>query len=118
MAAVPMTLTGLYSIGEDGSITIVGLASRTDVGVGGGPMPGGPGRPVDPGYGVPERPVDPGYFPPRVQHPIVLPPDPPIDPPDVPPTNPPSDQWQWVWVASTKRWEPAYVPGPTDAQPH
>ena len=103
---------------------------------GGGPgVP--PSGPVDPGYGYPEKPVDPGYgipgppypgSPPRPDHtlpgdlphpahPIVLP-DPPTEgPPIDPPTNPPSPQWSWVY-SRPYGWHPAYVPGPTDAQPH
>jgi hypothetical protein len=43
-------------------VIIVGEIYNAGLEVGGGPMPGGPGAPVDPGYGRPGwSPVDPGY---------------------------------------------------------
>lgn len=111
-----------------GELTLTGLT------IGGGPLPGGPGggpggpvdpgygypeRPVDPGWGYPERPVDPGYgiSADRPAHPIVLP-----DPPTEPPTNPPDAQG-WVkpppeggWgYHETYHW--LYNPGPGQAGP-
>lgn len=85
MAEVPVNINGvivdLYGRTIMGPVKIVGSMSRTDVGIGGGP---------------------------------IIPPDqPPVDPP----TEPPSPQWQWVWNQALG-WHPAYVPGPTDAQPH
>lgn len=122
MAEVPVTITGvlidLYGRTISGPLKLVGSLVRSDVGVGGGPIipppnggNGGNGRPPHP-----EHPI-----PPRVEHPIVLPPDPPIDPPTEPPSNPPSDNWQWVWVPTGEgsgRWTPGYVPDTGDAQPH
>lgn len=77
------------------TLNLTGMLSYADRGVGGGPLPGGPGSPVDPGYGYPEKPVDPGYGIPgrprppsdaHPEHPIVLP-EPPQ--PEVPPGTPP-----------------------------
>ena len=43
-------------------VIIVGEIYNAGLEVGGGPMPGGPGAPLDPGYGRPGwSPVDPGY---------------------------------------------------------
>lgn len=92
MAAVAIEINGLlYDKVRRTTQNVVlrGMASVIGLEVGGGPMPGGPDAPVDPGYGYPERPVDPGYgYPiggrPHPEHPIVLPPDepPPVGPPD------------------------------------
>src|SRR5262245_41109684 len=73
MAAIPMTLNGvLYDLygRTTQRVVLIGEASYTGLGVGGGPMP-------------PQAPVDPGYSPPWAQvpgvptHPIVLPPSQP-----------------------------------------
>jgi hypothetical protein len=64
-------------------VTIQGVMTYSDVGVGGGPMPGGPGpaHPIAPGGappevwpgpGAPTHPIAPGGGP---AHPIVIPPD-------------------------------------------
>jgi len=83
MAAVPIAMdVVIYPKGRAGgdqpyAAFISGPAWRTDVGVGGGPLPGGPG---DGGGGGDEHPA----------HPIVIPPDPPVLPPDLPDPIPPS----------------------------
>jgi hypothetical protein len=93
------TVTGKATKEGDVSATeqvvIHGLASIEGLGVGGGPMPGGPplgfwgGRPpeyVDIGGPGPQ---------PHPEHPIVL-------PPDLPPTLPPPDErpieWKVAWT--------------------
>jgi hypothetical protein len=53
-------------------VTIIGTMTYTDVGVGGGPMPGGPPPVIWPGPGYPAHPIAPGGGP---AHPIVIPPD-------------------------------------------
>jgi hypothetical protein len=79
MAALSVTIKGVlydgmgpvspYEVGKE--VTIVGIAYRTDVGVGGGPII----PPPSGGGGSPE-------------HPIVIP-DPPLVPPDIPAPVPP-----------------------------
>ncbi len=93
--------------------TIVGYAWLTGVGVGGGPMPGGPGSPAHPDQGLPGS--QPG-----VEHPIVLP---PVDKP--PPVNE-----SGMEITLTVKEAPAtggwglnldegwyYAPGPSEAGP-
>lgn len=94
MASVPVTISGvLYDKINRTSqaVVLIGEASLTGLGVGGGPIypPEGSG-PVDPDYGVPggrpphvEHPI-----PPRPEHPIVLPPDPSWPPIDAHPEHP------------------------------
>lgn len=96
MAAVPITIVGIATsdTGATSNVTLVGMASITGLGVGGGPMPGGPGGGGSPpgiwgGGNVPmpsppiaNVPGAPGYRPPgggdaHPEHPIVLPPDQP-----------------------------------------
>ena len=98
MAAVEVTITGvLYdkTARTTQPVVLIGEASLTGVGVGGGPIipPGGstpPGKPVFPIWGPPgiELPPSPGY-PPVASHPLPEPPVPPI-PPDVGSPVPPS----------------------------
>lgn len=114
MAAVEVTISGvLYdkTARTTRPVVLIGEATLTGLGIGGGPMP--PGEeppqiwgPTDPrpGYGLPGGP------PPRPAHPIVLPPEKPTDPPTEPPTNPPDPLWDWAWNPNTG-WIPAYVPG-------
>ena len=62
MAAVEVTITGmLYDklARTSRPVVLIGEATLTGVGIGGGPLPGG-GGPVDPGWGV-TPPVDPGW---------------------------------------------------------
>lgn len=129
MAAVEVTITGmLYDklARTTQNVVLVGEASLTGLGIGGGPVippgrppgSGGPGAPVDPGWGYPERPVDPGYgipgppYPGRPpsdahpSHPIALPGDPwwPPDAPQPPQLPPPGSP-------------PVILPGTTPTQP-
>lgn len=102
MAAVPLTIVGIETRedGTSGSVTIVGMASITGLGVGGGPiMP--PGKPpgIWPGPGDPDYPGKPPSQPPSIwpnppegiaphpEHPIVIPVPP--DSPNVPPPGSP-----------------------------
>lgn len=115
MAAVEVTISGvLYdkTARTMQPVVLIGEASLTGLGVGGGPIPPEPQPPKPPTWGGhPEHPI---YYPPIPTHPIVLPPDkptePPIDPPIEPPTNPPNVQWSWCWNPNTG-WIPAYVAG-------
>lgn len=128
MAAVEVTISGmLYDKlnRTTQNVVLIGEATLTGLGVGGGPMPPGPGggpgyRPEHPIYwppGTQPHPEHPIYYPPgslpHPEHPIVLP-KPPIDPPPTdPPTQPPSDNWVWGWVPMGQgqgRWSPVYVP--------
>jgi hypothetical protein len=87
MAAIPVTISN--AVVDEANATITGDLSLTGLEVGGGPMPGGPGKPPGaptfPIWGPPgmELPPVPGY-PPVAGHP--LPPTP--TPPD--PTKPPA----------------------------
>ena len=140
MAAVEVTISGLLFDKLNRTtqhVVIVGDASLTGLGVGGGPIqppqggqpPGiwGPTdpRPTPPIAGIPGLPGSPGQQP-HPEHPIVYPPD--VGPPDggQPPSEPGSDkppppQGGWGWVAT---WDdpsvPAqwgYFPGPQGAGP-
>lgn len=103
MAGVEVTITGmLYDKlnRTTQNVVLIGEATLTGVGIGGGPImpPSGgglPERPVDPGYGIPLPPdyKPPGIWPspgplPHPEHPIVLPPE--QVPPDLRPPEPPS----------------------------
>lgn len=110
MAAVEVTITGmLYDKlnRTTQNVVLIGEASFTGLGVGGGPMPPGSGSPpsVWPGPGHPEHPIywppsvwpdprppasgsPPSIWPGRPTHPIVLPPEqvpPDMRPPEIPP---------------------------------
>jgi hypothetical protein len=100
--------------------TIVGYAWVTGLGVGGGPIippaqPGEPPRPEHPIVLPPTPPIE--GQPPIPTHPIVLP-DPPTSPPDVPPQDnmvkppPPEGGWGWNPVYG---W--GYFPGTGSAGP-
>lgn len=82
MAAVPVNINGVivdyYGRTIMGPIKIVGEMSRSDVGIGGGPI-------IPPPNGGDKPPTDPGAHP---SHPIALPGD-PWWPPSTPPTLPP-----------------------------
>lgn len=115
MAAVEITISGvLYDKlnRTQQAVVLIGDASLTGLGIGGGPMPPGPGKPpgiwggpIDP---YPGHPLPPSGLHPS--HPIVLPPDKPTDPPTEPPTNPPDPAWSWCW-SPQYGWHPAYVAG-------
>lgn len=102
MAAVNITISGVLCDKYGRTITpctIVGSASLTGVGVGGGPLPGGPGEtppgeppgiwggPIDPypDHGLPQPPNGPGK--------------PPVDPPADGQSKPPPDQGGWGYWA-------------------
>lgn len=86
MAAVPITINGIQT-DENGSrnVTIVGMASLTGVGVGGGPILGGEPPSIWPSPGHPAHPIAPpvGIWPSpgHPAHPIELPPIVPGGPP-------------------------------------
>lgn len=111
MAAVEVTITGVLfdKLARTAqNVVLIGEASLTGVGVGGGPIippgaapPGGaPGFPIflPPGTGwLPGGPSAPGGYPPSVEHPIVIPP-PPTQPPQPPSdVKPPPPEGGWGW---------------------
>jgi hypothetical protein len=98
MGAVPVTISGvMYPKGKSADdtpvpCTIVGYAWATGLGVGGGPVfpstpPGGGEHPEHPIVIPPAPPIEGG--PPLPTHPIVLPEPPPEGPPILPPGDPP-----------------------------
>jgi hypothetical protein len=103
MAAVPVTIVGIQTddSGESKNVTIIGMASITGLGVGGGPI-------------FPPTP------PPHPEHPIVIPDPPPIQPPDNPGppisivVKPPPPNGGWAWFAPYG-W--GYFPPPGAAGP-
>ena len=123
MAAVEVTITGMLydkTARTTQNVVLVGEASLTGLGVGGGPLPGGPGRPEPPlgiwgptdprpGYGLPGQP--PGIWGgggvPMPTPPIYLPPVNPGEPPLV------------IWGPGDPRpTPPIHLPGPPpDAGP-
>lgn len=127
MAAVPVTIVGILTTDQGSTnATMVGMASLTGLGVGGGPiMPPSDAHPEHPIVLPPGRPIDPGAHP---EHPIVIPPtiwpDPPEGtaphpehpivippPPDIP--NAPPLQAKIVWVPPgypNSGWNVIYVP--------
>lgn len=109
MAAVEITISGvLYDkvARTTQPVVLIGEASLTGLGVGGGPIIP---PPVDrPPMWPPPHPAHP--IPPYPAHPIVLPPERPTDPPTEPPTNPSDPQWSWCWNPNTG-WIPAFVAG-------
>lgn len=118
MAAVEVTITGMLYDRVNRTtqnVVLVGEASLTNVGIGGGPVippekppgiwpsPGHPAHPIAPG-GRP--PVDPGWG-------IPLPPtEPPAGGGDKPP---PEGEGGWGFVGEWSRW--GYFPGPGEAGP-
>lgn len=116
MAAVDITISGvLYDKlnRTQQAVVLIGEATLTGLGIGGGPIipPGQP--PISPG--VPTHPIMlpgmPGWGDPHPAHPIVLP-----DPPPEPPTDPPNVNWKWAWTPAMG-WHPAYVPEGGKPQP-
>lgn len=118
MAAVPVTISGvlLDKLGRTiQQVTLVGEATLTGVGVGGGPLPGGDEDNGKPGIwpGRPAHPIAPGGEPPSIwpspgtpEHPIVLPPGIWPDPPSVggkPPT---------IWPSPGHPEHPIEIPPP------
>lgn len=142
MAAVPVTIVGLATSddGETKNVTIVGMASITGLQVGGGPMPGGPGKPpgIWGGGNVPmptppiaNVPGAPGYNPnppsvwpnppegiaPHPEHPIVIPPSEPPSggtPDDDGFLKPPPPNGGWAFHQDY-HW--GYYPKPGEAGP-
>lgn len=118
MSAVPVTIVGMLA-DENGSrsVTLVGLASLTGLGVGGGPII--PDKPP----GVPTHPIvlpgDPSWGDPHPEHPIVIP-KPPTEPPLEPPvdggeiTKPPPPDGGWGY-SPDYGW--GYFPGKGAAGP-
>lgn len=137
MAAVEVTITGLLYdklARTTQNVVLIGEASLTGLGVGGGPIY--PKPPVgiwpNPPEGIaphPEHPIAPGGPPPQVwpgpgplphpEHPIVLP-DPPVD---IPPGEPDGDGFiknpppggGWAYHA---KYGWMYDPGPQHGSPH
>lgn len=127
MAAIPVTIIGTLT-GKDGSenVTLVGVASLSDVGVGGGPImpPSGgppsiwpsPGHPAHPIVIPPEiwpKPPDPDA--PRPEHPIVIPHPPEIQGPDLEVKTiwTPGQGWQVVLVPTGEHVTPSGRQGGT-----
>jgi hypothetical protein len=106
MAAVPVTISGMYTNddGTSGNVTIVGLASITGLGVGGGPVI--PGAPPPNFPNVPPHPAfpiaGPGPFPPGAGYPPVVGGGPiyPTDPEVPPPTDTSKIEWHAAWTAA------------------
>ena len=116
MAEVPVTMNGmLYDLFNRTTqrVVFIGDASLTGLGVGGGPMPPGPGQP--PSGGPPGLPVHPIWGPPGIE----LPPGPgypPVAGHPLPPPGggtPPAPIANWeakpVWTESTG-WAVVLVP--------
>lgn len=114
MASVAITISGVLfdKYARTGRpVTLVGEASLTGFGVGGGPIMPGPPDEKPPGFppGIWPGPGDPDYPGglPHPAHPIVLPPG---GPPVIPPTDPPTGGWEWGWNPQTG-WLPVYTTG-------
>jgi len=134
MAAVEVTITGMLydkTARTTQNVVLVGEASLTGLGVGGGPMPGGPGRPEPPlgiwgggGVPMPSPPIHLGPggepLPPQIGGGPVYPPGiwgggnqpfptPPIHLPPVNPGDPPLV----IWGPNDPRpTPPIHLPGP------
>lgn len=123
MSAVEVTISGILydrAARTQQSVVLIGEATLTGLGVGGGPIvpeppvqpPGiwpSPGRPTHP-IARPGRPVDPGY---GVEGPIVppMPEEPPPDGGD----KPPPEEGGWGFVSEWSKW--GYFPAEESAQP-
>jgi hypothetical protein len=101
MAGLPITINGTET-DETGTraVTIIGVATITGLGVGGGPMPGQP-----PNFpNVPPHPEHPigggGPFPDKPGYPPVVGGGPiyPTDPPVEPPTDTSKIEWHAAWT--------------------
>jgi len=113
MAAVEVTITGMLydKINRTTqNVVLVGEASLTGLGIGGGPLPPGPGQPPGSG-GVPVFPSHPIYHPPGISGPPGPWPTPPIVipmPPDTPNLPPPGSPP--VHIANTQPVQPMTPP--------
>ena len=119
MAAIEVTITGiLYDklARTVQQVVLIGEASYTGLGVGGGPVipPGQPPSDAHPEHPIVYPPGIWGPTDPRPTPPIYLPPS--ITPPEPPSsgTKPPPDG-EAGWGFYDGRW--GYFPGPADAQP-
>ena len=111
MAAIDVSISGmLYDKlnRTTQSVLLIGEASLTGLGIGGGPLPGGPGG--GGGGGAPPHPAFPIWGPPGINFPDKpgYPPvvgGGPILPPDLPPTLPDPDNrpidWKTAWTPTT-----------------
>ena len=110
MAAVEVTITGmLYDklARTSQNVVLIGEASLTGLGIGGGPIippgqPPGGGGPVDPGFGVPTPPdviwggrPPPGYVTPPIYYPPLVPPS--LQPPEPPAPGSPTTPVPGIW---------------------
>lgn len=100
MAGVDVTISGvLYDKLNRTSqqVVLIGEGSLTGLGVGGGPMPPGPGKPpIDP-PGIWGGPIDP-----HPDHGLPQPPGRPDQPPPIDPDTPPVT-WKPIWTP-TEGW--------------
>lgn len=109
MAVVPVTISGMLyhkakgegSIPAEEAVTLIGYASITGLGVGGGPIVPPDEGPKPPWGGVDKPPVvaHPIWPPTWPGHPIELPPfEPPPDGGDKPPPEGPLFDWKVAWT--------------------
>lgn len=117
MAAIDITISGVLFdkiARTTQNVVLIGEASYTGLGIGGGPIippesekpPAQPGYPSFPIAGPGPFPPKPGY-PPYPSHPIEIP-EPPPDKPPIDPNTPPIS-WKVVWTP-TEGWIVVGVP--------
>ena len=126
MASVPVTIDGVaYDLWNRTTqrIILIGHASLTGLGVGGGPIlpdtpppSGPPGTPEHPIWGPPGITLPPGPgFPPVAGHPLPIPPVDTIPPPPEGEKPPPADGGWGYWGDPVNSW--VYKPGPGQKAP-